>query len=576
MIITLFLPWLLLPLMLNIRIFPFVAPYEEPRWLLFVSALFILLSVSAYQLWRGLWQWHWRNKHLTTYILVVFLLGLLIGILYTPNKVEGLLRFTFWLSACAIFFASIWNARHNKKHPLVLIWATSLSCFTFALHYWWQYITEYGSNKNEYSSIADGGDIMVFFSPIGHVNFTGDVLIILLPMLTWLLWTYRKPALLLMNSISIISMLLILLIGSSRGALGGLFVGIMLTVLISIRHWQPYIKILLHWKTLIAVTGLLIILFITFQFLPIKFRNPARVLDSVNQVFTTPATPLRTDILQPPLANFWWQIQPLIAKERTAIYASSTAMIVDAPLLGHGTGSFSFIFPAYSNHFPQFRDSLSTMRNMASNPHNILFQIASQNGIPMALLFIGLLLYLWWRIVWQLWQHADARLVAASIAMTAALFDSLFNHVFFNPASLFVFVLFAGIWWVWTDKECNKDTADVITKSTSPRRLLAISVFVIGLLLLIWPMRWSLSQWEIGHTLLNNNTPQTISRYYRMAYMLNPYNFRAVAGLAEQEYMQKEYTSSLQLLEWLVHIYPYDAAILNNLASLHIVAGNKD
>ncbi|MDX8377701.1 MAG: tetratricopeptide repeat protein, partial [Mariprofundales bacterium] len=47
-------------------------------------------------------------------------------------------------------------------------------------------------------------------------------------------------------------------------------------------------------------------------------------------------------------------------------------------------------------------------------------------------------------------------------------------------------------------------------------------------------------------------------------------------GLAEQEYMQKEYTSSLQLLEWLVHIYPYDAAILNNLASLHIVAGNKD
>ncbi|MDX8394628.1 MAG: hypothetical protein R8K21_08635 [Mariprofundales bacterium] len=36
MIITLFLPWLLLPLMLNIRIFPFVAPYEEPRWLLFV------------------------------------------------------------------------------------------------------------------------------------------------------------------------------------------------------------------------------------------------------------------------------------------------------------------------------------------------------------------------------------------------------------------------------------------------------------------------------------------------------------------------------------------------------------
>jgi len=569
--LLLYLPWLLLPLMLNIRLFPFIAPYEEPRWLLFALMLTVLLFWFASTLWRG--RWKWLKPHPVIYALALFLCGMAIGIIYTPNKLEGLLRFTFWFAAIALCCMSAWSTRHHPKHKLIFVWATTLACCAFSLHFWWQYTMEYG--KLAYDSVAPGGEIMVFFSPIGHVNFTADVLLVLLPVVAYLLWSFRQKALLLMNGISLITMIMVLLTGSSRGALGGLFLGGIFTLSLTIRHIHGY-KIRHQWRFLLGSVIAMLIVAIAYQYLPTQFRQPGRVVDSFTHLFTTPDTPLHYDVTQPPLAAIWWHIQPLIGWQRAAIYASSTAMIADAPWLGHGTGSFPFIFPAYSNHFPQFRDSLSTMSNMADNPHNVFFQLATQNGIPLALLFLLLLLTLWWRIIRAVWQRLDAAMIAASVAVTAALFDSMFNHVFFNPTSLFVFSLYAGIWWVWSQREDATESEPCATHQPQKKhRIAAVVVMIFAAWLTMWSLRWGASEWYVGHTLLNTSVQQKLHDV-RQAFSINPYNFRAVAALARYAYQQKEYARSMQLLEYLITLTPYDAGNLNNLASLHMAAGNKE
>jgi len=580
--------------MMNISVFPFVAPYEEPRWLLFVMLGITLLLIGAYQLWTH--HIHHLRLRVIDYLIVLFLLGMAVGIAYTPNPVEGVLRWSFWLSAFAVLYVTAWSAMHNPHQLVIVRWLVTLSSFTFSLYYWWQYLP--GHRVSSYSALAQGAEQTVFFSPIGHVNFTGDVLVVLIPMLVWLIWQYRhERALLLMNVVSLVSMVAILLIGSGRGAMGGLIIGVVFSLCVTARHIYRYCKLWHGWKTACLLFVLLIFPSIVLLFIPSDKQgsvldqeasvpsighavfNPARMWISVENAFSAKQSPLRTDIEQPPLAVLWWQLQPFIAPERAAIYASATAMVADAPWLGHGTGSFSFIFPAYSNHFPQFRDSLSTMQNMASNPHNIFFQIASQNGVFMAVLLLAMLLYLWWRVTYALWVKPDIQLVTACIAITGALFDSMFNHVFFNPTSLYVFCIFTGLWWVWSCPEGDviKVQSEYLKKMpVVVQRSLALGVVVLCIVVSVWTARWGASEWYLGHTLLSPNTQQAMNRYYHRAYVMNPYNFRAVAGLAEENFLNKKYPRTMELLEWLVRINPYDAVVLNNLASLHIVTGNKE
>jgi len=84
-------------------------------------------------------------------------------------------------------------------------------------------------------------------------------------------------------------------------------------------------------------------------------------------------------------------------------------MAFDSPILGHGTGKFYRCVSKFSNHFPQFRDPASSERSMVSDPHNIILQIASQNGLPAAILFLSLLLFFMVRLINQFRQFNGSR-----------------------------------------------------------------------------------------------------------------------------------------------------------------------
>ncbi len=555
-------PLLTFPLMNNLRVFPFIAPNEEPKWAL----------LTACALWMGFaasWLWFKRKQPLNFekasfagILLLIYLLLLAIGIFIGPNMTEGMIRFAFWFFCTVIFVASAWAIKHETKWQTILIWSITVGTFVFSLRYWESYILDYG--KPNYN-------IAVLFSPIGHINFTGDVLIILLPFLMWVLVAMKNPILRVLNWFSVTTMIAILLVASSRGALGGLFVGCIFLFVFIIKHWQEWLKInISNPLPLILILSTLIAAWLIYNALPYHYRDLARVSATAGQATTDKGRIVLTpNVMQPPLVDMWVRFSPLLGA-RTPIFASTTAMALDTPLLGQGTGNFAWVYPSYSNRYPDFRDPLSSTKTFTTNPHNVVLQIASQNGIPAMLIFMGLLLLFWSKLVHHLWYRLDGFVLAGLAAVSAAIFDAMFNHVFFNPASMFVFVLLGGTWWGYLSTK--RDTNLAIWKL--PAKPLAAGALLTIIVLSIWPARWVVSEWYAGQAMAHMRYPAYEAEYYQKAYDWDKENFRAVFGLGQVAYKQKKYAESAKYFQEFESFYPYNPPALNMLGAAHMMSGH--
>ncbi len=559
-------PLLLLPLMLNLRIFPFVAPNEEPKWaLLLLCGLWMGVTAS-----RICWQ---RSEAIQLRLsvpgtlLLIFFLLLGIGIFIGPNIVEGGIRFSFWLICAVVWLLSAWAVRHKKRWLDMLSWSAAIAAAVFSLHYWWSYVLDYGKQ---------GYNVSVLFSPIGHVNFTGDVLIVLLPLLVWMLAVRSEPVLKVLNWFSVATVATVLLVASSRGALGGLAIGLLLLIPFLfqyVREWPGLLrKRELPLAPCIWVCTALLASFIVYHSLPYHYRELARLsgtLQAASELkVLDESSALDTDREMPPFATLWAALNPLLGA-RVPMYASATAMALDAPLLGQGTGNFAWVYPGYSNRFPDFRDPLSSERTFTTNPHNIVLQLATQNGIPATLIFLGLLVFFWSLLIRSLWKKWDGWCAAGVVAISAAIFDAMFNHLFFNPASMFVFALLGGTWWgyVRQDSECLK------VFSVSWNRSVAIILLVSTVCLTIWPLRWVVSEWYVGQAMVHTRQPAIASAYYDKAYAWDAYNFRAVFGKAQMAYQQKHFADSIKYLTHFEDIYPYNPPALNMLGAAYMMSG---
>ncbi|MDX8387794.1 MAG: O-antigen ligase family protein [Ghiorsea sp.] len=548
------------PFMVNLRVFPFVAPNEEPKW--------AVLIVCA--LWMGLttaWLWFKRNSplqvqrpSLVSTLLALYTLLLGIGVFIGPNTTEGMIRYAFWIFCIAILLLSIWATRNEQKWQSALTWSLAIGSFIFSLRYWWSYVLDYG--KPNYN-------IHVLFSPIGHVNFTGDVLIMLLPILLWALLTVKNPIIKVINWFSATTVLTILLVASSRGALGGLAIACIVLGLLIIKHY-PSIKKISNKKKYYLPSALffsvILTSFLTYQALPFHYRDLARISSTAGQAASGQSKiELTPGAEQPPLVDIWVKLSPLLGA-RTSIFASATAMTLEAPLLGQGTGNFAWVYPNFSNRYTDFRDPLSSARTFTTNPHNVVLQIASQNGIPAMLIFMGLLLFFWYRLVKSTWIKWDPWLAAGAGALSAVIFDALFNHTFFNPASMFVFALLAGSWW-------GKLFLQEKKPFTIPTRSSALVMVIVVLLLAIWPTRWLLSEWSVGQAMAYAKHPQLESQHYQTAYGWDQENFRAVFGMGQVAYKQKKYAKSAQYFEKFERFYPYNPPALNMLGAAYMTTG---
>lgn len=560
-------PLLTLPAILNVRVLSFVAPNEEPKWAVLIAFAVFVACAAAWTLWKS------RSRlplslTLPGAFLLLFFIWLFIGVFVAPNMIEGAIRFAFWFFAFFAWLIALWSCRSHSQWREWLAWSTAISGTIFSLGYWWSYAIDYKKA---------GYNIHVLFSPIGHVNFTGDVLIVLLPFLLWSLYSHANSILRVLNTLSVFTAITVLLVASSRGALGGLTLGILVLLVVASRHFINFKAFVqttfkLNRASFIWLAVAISTAIITYYTLPYHYRELARVSGTLSAGTELSSPSNLTAAKQPPFADFWNSLRPVL-HTRTGMYASSTAMALDSPVLGHGTGNFPFVYPQYSNTFPEFRDPLSSDRTFTTNPHNVVLQIATQNGLPAMVIFVGLLLYFWLRLIRHLWATWNSYLAAGLFCITAVIFDAMFNHVFYNPASMFVFALFGATWWAVLEENTPHRKIIQFAK-TVPARAAAVLTVILILSLSVWPVRWIVSEWHVAYATAHPKQPTVVAKHFLDALDMDPYNFRALYGVAQVHYQKKELTKTVSLMQQMSQLYPGSVQAANLLGAAFLRMGD--
>lgn len=280
----------------------------------------------------------------------------------------------------------------------------------------------------------------------------------------------------------------------------------------------------------------------------------------------------------PPLTPFWVTIMPYLGA-RTPMWASTAGMVAEHPWRGFGTGSFLFEYPGFDKRYDLFRDPETEGNRIRTNPHNILLQIASENGIPLTLLFTGLYLWLLVRIMRQAWRQPDAFWLCGVWAVWAAGLDAQVNHVFFNPASLFMASIGFGL---WLGRMASAPTAGGLRPCPfwrTPWAPLLASIAAVGLTQ--YPLRWLVSEYYVGAaTRLESAavpaSPRHILSTWQTALDWSPRNARAIYGLAGTYYEQGLYDKAETWLRAFLDLAPHHTPGLLMLADLQSRANHLD
>jgi tetratricopeptide (TPR) repeat protein len=567
-------PLLALFPMLSLRWRAMVAPSEEPKW-----AVMVLLGLALGWAFAARWRLACRTEAAAAQSgtgcgaaglgSAIFLLGLALGVAYSVNPWEGWNRGFFWASAALVFWASATAARADTDYQKHLRCALAGAGLLFSGLFWRMYWVDYA---------VPGHAVQREFSPAGHVNFTADALVMLIPLLAWAVlsaghWAVRAAALAALASCAVM-----LLTGASRGGVGGLALGGLLAVGILLARGLRFRSALPGKRAVAALLGVTLATAAIYALLPYKFRevsrfgaslagqargdNPlehgliAQILDSTQHL----EPPL------PPLAPVWAAAAPWLGI-RVPVWASTCGMVAAAPWLGHGTGAYLFAYPEYGNRYPSFRNPLSLEKNVTTNPHNVLLQIAADNGIPMALLFAGLYAALLGRLVRQAWREPRAWWLCGAWAAAAVAFDAQFNHVFFNPASLFLCALGLG-------------ALHGALPAPTPGWRLPLCRFwrgrpALGLAAALWlaaaaiPLGWLVSERQVAAAqALEAEGKPGVAERYQAALAWSPGNFRALYGAAVSEFKAGRLAQAESRVRRFLEIYPHHLNGLNLLGAV--------
>ncbi|MDD7985751.1 O-antigen ligase family protein [Lentisphaera marina] len=132
--------------------------------------------------------------------------------------------------------------------------------------------------------------------------------------------------------------------------------------------------------------------------------------------------------------TFQDKLQRLSLKDiRLPLLKDTAKMISDAPILGHGPGQFITKFSNYPS------DELNIRLDSApiyEHPHNEIFHMASQGGIPLTLLFLALLILILFTSLKE--KRFSLPLGLCLILFTLGLLDKTLHH----GASLLLFFIF--------------------------------------------------------------------------------------------------------------------------------------
>lgn len=556
-----------IPLMLNVTYSETLAPNEEPKWGLWM--LFILLMSVAQGLNLIL-----RGQAPTPKTapkishcglgLLLFWAGLALGVPESVNPDEALNRFAYWSLGVMTLIATARFQRgtpdFDAKFKIALVTGTLL----LSLSFWKGFFFDFQSP--EYNRFVQ-------FSRIGHFNFTADALMVLIPLNAWIVFAQGDALIRGLALLGLLSLLIMLGMSGSLGGMGGLSFGFLITLPLWLRPFR--LKKIRGGHALLALFALVTLVLGTPKLIdrmPQDLR--AQMFSRAGWSESPRESSLQKEVPQPPLAVLWLDLAPLIGA-RTPMWASTAGMVAARPLTGFGTGSFLFIYPDFSKRYPDFRDFETLGVKVKTNPHNAWLQIAAENGLPLMLLFSLLYFGTLFKTARVSFKDKDPFWPLATWALLAAALDAGVNHVFFNPASLFMVALLLGLIHGRLVTK-NGISIPIIKHFSHPVRALLEGALI---LLIVWhPLRYLLSEHEVYQARALEATrpkvsPLHISTAWESAAAWSPTNLQALFGLANTQLVQGQSTKAKKTLQRILEVAPFHSATLNLLASLEAREG---
>lgn len=574
-------PLWVMPFMLNLRWEAMIARNEEPKWAVFMLLLLALAVAGAYEIFVRCRLARQASADDSTpalslpgLLFLLFFAGLAYGVSYSINPDEGFNRLAFWCAGGITFWATAWAARLEPSYPSRLQLALVLTSLLLCLHFWYSFFVDF--HDPDYNKFVQ-------FSRIGHFNFTADVLMILIPLLVWTLLSDWSLPFRIATGFSLASTSFMLLISGSLGGMGGLVAGGLMAGGLGLMRrfgsrrqgaWRVTRRKLIAGA--VGVSLLLVAGKTVFDHMPKEYREGIFVRAEWWEA------PRLKDIDQtrslPPITPFWVAIMPYLGA-RTPMWASTAGMVAEHPWRGFGTGSFLFEYPGFDKRYDLFRDPETEGNRIRTNPHNILLQIASENGIPLTLLFVGLYLWLLLMVVRQAWRQPDAFWLCGVWALCAAGLDAQVNHVFFNPASLFIAGVGFGLWLGCMAPAPTSGFLRPCPLWRTPLAPLLATCAAVGLTQ--YPLRWLVSEYYVGAaSRLESATipasPRHILSTWQTALDWSPRNARAIYGLASTYYEQGQYGAAENWLRAFLALAPHHTPGLLMLADLESRANQLD
>lgn len=184
---------------------------------------------------------------------------------------------------------------------------------------------------------------------------------------------------------------------------------------------------------------------------------------------------------------------------RGMLYAATANAISDAPLSGTGLGSFADVFKAYRDaSFPVDFDELT------DRAHNSYLELMLELGIPAALLLIGALAIIWFRVCSAIWRRRRNAYIPAISASACVLLGA---HAFVDfsaqmPAITIIFLvlLAMGLAQSWSGQEGMSDVSVEHTTTINYHKIATKASIIIGIILVI------ASIWQV-YSHVFNKTP---------------------------------------------------------------------
>ena len=576
--ILLWAPLVAMPFLLNLRWNAMIAPNEEPKWFVLVVLGLVLAVAGSYEAHLAC-----RDKptskprpgpsglSLPGLFFLLFFIGLGLGVTYATNPDAGVNRLAFWCAGGLTLWASAWASGHEPRYMNDLQWALSMSALVLCAHFWYGFLVDF--HHPDFNKFVQ-------FSRIGHFNFTADVLMVLIPLLVWTLLTHTTGWVKMLSGFSLATTLFMLVTSGSLGGMGGIVVGACAAGLLGLVRrlnrgkWAISGRQIKRLALVILVVGLAG--HWAYRAIPNEYRD---------QMFTRGEwwdAPKSDDFAKaktlPPLAPLWMAITPYLGS-RTPMWAATSGMVAERPWLGFGTGSYLYEYPGFSKRYDLFGDYETLGIRIKTNPHNILLQLAAENGLPLTLLFVGLYLWLMVKVMRQAWQEPNAFWLCATWALWAAALDAQVNHVFFNPASLFMAAVGMGLWYGQLPKKAGNRSLSLCPLWRSPISALVVSLMALAIA--SYPLRWVVSQYYVAEagrlaTADPPASPRKVVMAWSSALKWGPNNPSGLYGLAGF-YLQHHQPAQAEdtLLEFL-KLSPNHSAGLNHLATLQANAGRLD